>query len=114
MAKIIPKVDYDEHGDVLYVTFGIGEPSYCEEVDDFLLLELGMFSNLPTGFQLIGFKEKIKQIGIKNARIKIEGEIKVRIRKQGEPSRIRKVISDREKTVKKALKELTEEQLIKV
>ncbi|MCK4418693.1 DUF2283 domain-containing protein [Candidatus Aerophobetes bacterium] len=114
MAKIIPKVDYDEHGDVLYVTFGTGEASYCEEIDDFLLLELGMFSNLPTGFQLIGFKEKIKQVGIKNTRIKIEGEIKVRIRKQGEPNRIKKVISDQEKTVRKAFRELTEEQLIKV
>lgn len=114
MAKISPKVDYDEFGDVLYVTFGTGEPSYCEEVDDFLLLELGIFSNLPTGFRFIGFKEKIESVGIKNARFMIEGEIKAHIRKQGEPNRIRKVISNREKTVRKAFRELTEEQLIKV
>lgn len=113
MAKVNLKVDYDEFGDVLYVTFGTGEPSYCEEIDDFLLLEVGIFSNLPTGFRLIGFKEKIKDIGIKNARIKIEARIEAYIKRQGEPKRIKKEISDREKTVRKAFKEVREEQLMK-
>lgn len=114
MAKISPKVDYDEFGDVLYVTFGTGEPSYCEEIDDFLLLEVGIFSNLPTGFRFIGFKEKMKHINIKDVRIKIEGLIEARIRRQREPDRIRKEISNREKTVRKAFEELKEERLIKV
>jgi hypothetical protein len=113
MAKISPKVDYDEFGDVLYITFGTGEPSYCEEIDDFLLLELGIFSNLPTGFRLIGFREKIKHINIKDARIKIEALIKARIRRERKPDRIRKEISNREKTVRRAFEELKEEKLIK-
>ncbi|TET11244.1 hypothetical protein E3J84_03115 [Candidatus Aerophobetes bacterium] len=113
MAKISPKVDYDEFGDVLYVTFGTGELSYCEEIDDFLLLELGIFSNLPTGFRLVGFKEKIRDTGIKNIRLEIEARIEAYIRRQREPKRIRKEISEREKTVRKAFEELKEEQLIK-
>jgi uncharacterized protein YuzE len=51
---------YDENADVLYVNFGTGEPSYCEEVDDLILFEVGMFSHRPTGFQIIGFKKHVK------------------------------------------------------
>ena len=51
---------YDENADVLYVNFGTGEPSYCEEVDDLILFEVGMFSHRPTGFQIIGFKKHLK------------------------------------------------------
>jgi len=51
---------YDENADVLYVSFGTGEPSYCEEVDDLILFEVGMFSHRPTGFQIVGFKKHVK------------------------------------------------------
>jgi len=113
MAKLDPKVDYDEFGDVLYVTFGTGEPSYCEEIDDFFLLELGIFSNLPTGFRLIGFKEKIKFNQMKKVRQETETLIKKYIKKQREPARIGKEISSREKTIRKAFEELKKEQLVK-
>jgi hypothetical protein len=44
---------YDKENDVYYVTFKTGEPSYCVEVDDVLVLEVGMFSGLPTGFRIL-------------------------------------------------------------
>jgi hypothetical protein len=62
MATRNPKIStaYDENADVLYVSFGTGEPSYGEEVDDLILFEMGMFSHRPTGFQIIGFKKHVK------------------------------------------------------
>lgn len=56
---------YNEEDDVYYVTFKTGEPSYCVEVDDVLLLEVGMFTNLPTGFRILNFKEKkVHAVGV--------------------------------------------------
>lgn len=49
-------IDYDDFADVLYVTFGSGEPSYCEEIDDLLLIERGMFSKIPTGLRIINLR----------------------------------------------------------
>ncbi len=46
---------YDQEDDVYYVTFKTGEPSYSVEVDDILLLEVGVFTNLPTGFRVLNF-----------------------------------------------------------
>lgn len=46
---------YDQENDTYYVTFKTGEPSYCLEVDDVWLLELGVFTNLPTGFRILNF-----------------------------------------------------------
>lgn len=48
---------YDREDDVYYVTFKTGEPSYVLEVDDTLLLEVGMFTNLPTGFRILNFEK---------------------------------------------------------
>src|SRR2546426_390725 len=47
------QVDYDEKADVLYVTFGTGELSFSEELDDDLVLDFGIYSGAPTGFQLL-------------------------------------------------------------
>ncbi len=47
------KLNYDNEADVLYVSFGTGEPSYCDPLSSFLFLELGMFTNQPTGFRVI-------------------------------------------------------------
>lgn len=44
---------YDREDDVYYVSFGTGEPSYCVEVDDMLVVEVGLFSNLPTGYRIL-------------------------------------------------------------
>lgn len=45
--------DYNEDADILHISLGTGEPSYCEEVDDFLLVERGYFSHQITGFQIM-------------------------------------------------------------
>lgn len=47
------KLNYDDEADVLYVSFGAGECSYCKPVNNFLLLELGMFTNQLTGLRII-------------------------------------------------------------
>ena len=50
----IISLDYDKKADVLYGSFRFAnEPSYCEDLDDFTLIELGMFTNQPTGFRII-------------------------------------------------------------
>ncbi len=49
---------YDHENDVYYLSFGTGEPSYCVEVDDSLLIEIGLYSGLPTGYRLLN-KTKI-------------------------------------------------------
>ena len=54
---------YNEEDDVYYVSFKTAEPSYCLEVDDILIIELGLFTNLPTGFRILNFnKNKIKHV----------------------------------------------------
>jgi len=54
--KIKAKHHYDEEADVLYVHFGESEPTYVENLDDFLLVEIGWFSGLPKGFRIIGLR----------------------------------------------------------
>ena len=61
--NILSSEVYDEEDDVYYVTFKTAEPSYCQEVDDILIVELGLFTNLPTGFRILNFsKNKVKQV----------------------------------------------------
>jgi len=89
MATPKSKISYDDEADMLYVSFGIDEPSYCEPLSSFLLLELGMFTNQPTGFRVIQpRKRNIKKIV-------------VTVRK-----RITKELREREKFVRKALEEV--------
>jgi len=54
--KISVRHHYDKKSDVLYVHFGENEPTYVENIDDFLLLEIGWFSGLPKGFRILGLK----------------------------------------------------------
>ena len=60
---------YDQENDVYYVSFGTGEPSYCVEVDDVLVVEVGLFSNLPTGYRILN-KSKIEMRQLPNSEIK--------------------------------------------
>ena len=56
---------YNEEDDVYYVSFKTAEPSYCLEVDDVLVIELGLFTNLPTGFRILNFnKNKVNHVAI--------------------------------------------------
>jgi len=60
---------YDQEDDVYYFTFKTGEPSYCVEVNDVLLLEIGMFSNLPTGFRILNMsKSDTKRVTLEEAK----------------------------------------------
>lgn len=56
-----PHIDYDKEADVLYVTLGIGEPSYCEEKDDRLLIERGFVSHAITGFRILNLRDILKR-----------------------------------------------------
>lgn len=47
---------YDKEGDVYYVTFKTGEPSVAMEVDDMLIMEVGVFTKMPTGFRILNYK----------------------------------------------------------
>ena len=56
------KIDFNEHydqeNDVYYVSFKTGEPSYVvEEMDDIFLLEVGIYTSLPTGFRILNYSK---------------------------------------------------------
>ena len=57
--------NYDQEEDIYYVTFKTGEPSYVMELDDVMLIEAGIFTNMPTGFRILHFsKNKIGAVQI--------------------------------------------------
>ena len=90
---------YNEEDDVYYVTFKTGEPSFCLEVDDVLVLELGMFTNLPTGFRILNFKKnRVSFVGMGSLIKKIKETIKHEV---DQPT-----LHDREAQVKQALEEV--------
>ena len=45
---------YDKESDVLYVNFSDNEPTYVDNIDDMLLLEVGWFSKKLKGFRILG------------------------------------------------------------
>jgi uncharacterized protein YuzE len=54
---------YDEECDIYYVTFKTGEPSHVVELNDILLIEVGMFTSLPTGFRILNYsKNNVKGV----------------------------------------------------
>ncbi len=60
---------YDQENDVYYVTFKTGEPSYCVEVNDVLVLEIGMFTKLPTGFRILNLtKQETERVPLETVR----------------------------------------------
>lgn len=72
------KIDhhYDKEADVLYISFGSDEPAYTENVDDFLMLEIGWFSGLPQGFRIIGPRaHKLQSVKFKTIVGNLEKEI---------------------------------------
>ncbi len=89
---------YDQENDVYYLTFKTGEPSYCVEVNDVLVLEIGMFSKLPTGFRILNMsKSDTKRVTLDEAK-KFVNEA---LRSVSVPSR-----SDREVSVERALEKV--------
>jgi len=89
---------YNEEDDIYYVTFKSGEPSYCLEMDGRLLIEMGLFTNLPTGFRILDFKKhKISAIQIRVLFKKIKDTLS---------ELNRPTLGDREARVKTALEEV--------
>ena len=62
------RFDYDATTDVLQVTFGTGEPSFGEEVDDLLIVEYGIYSGTPTGFQLL----HVREVGVDKVELRLK------------------------------------------
>ena len=49
---------YDERADILYLDFGSNEPCYTDDLDGFLMIDIGWFSNLPRGAKIISPKAR--------------------------------------------------------
>lgn len=89
---------YDQENDIFYVTFKTGEPSYCVEVNDVLVLEVGFFSNLPTGFRILNMsKTDTKQVTLEEAKRHLQDVL----RSLSAPA-----MSDREASVRQALEKV--------
>lgn len=56
IGRIEPSHNYDRESDVLYVAFGDDEPTYTENIDDVVMLEVGWFSGLPKGLTVLGLR----------------------------------------------------------
>lgn len=48
---------YDQEEDIYYVSMKTGEPSYCIEMDDIIIAEVGMFTKAFTGFRVLNFNK---------------------------------------------------------
>ncbi|HUI06809.1 MAG TPA: hypothetical protein VL486_07365 [Verrucomicrobiae bacterium] len=82
---------YDQEDDIYYVTFKTGEPSIVEEIDDVLLMEIGIFTGMPTGFRILNFnKHNIAQVGFRVLVKKAERVFESARTRFGSASRIRK------------------------
>jgi len=97
-SKAVSKWDelYDREDDVYYVSFGTGEPSYCVEVDDEMVIEVGLFSSLPTGYRLLNMNK------IKTERRPMS-EVMERIRKALRSLSAPPTMGDREADVERSL-----------
>jgi hypothetical protein len=49
---------YDQEDDIYYVTVKTGEPSIVVEHDDHLLIEMGIFTRMPTGFRILNYAKQ--------------------------------------------------------
>src|SRR5690348_1063651 len=65
MRGMTPKMDdievseqYDQEDDIYYVTVQTGEPSIVLEHDDQLLIEVGIFTRLPTGLRILNYTKQ--------------------------------------------------------
>lgn len=59
MAKKINMSNhYDEDADILYIDFGSNEPCFTEDVEGFLMVDIGWFSKLPRGIRIISPKAR--------------------------------------------------------
>ena len=56
---------YDKIADILYIDFGSNEPCFTEDIDGFVMFEIGCFSNLPRVRRIISPKtNKLQNVKI--------------------------------------------------
>lgn len=75
MTKPTITDNYDKDNDIMYVTFGTGEPSFAVEVDDVVILEIGAFSNLFTGFRILNYSKNNESELLENTKKAILKEL---------------------------------------
>ena len=91
------KFDYDQGADVLYVSLGTGEPSFSEEIDDHVVVDFGMYTGAPTGFQIL----HIKDADVHSVQVLLQKTFaKLTIRKK---QSLEAMISQRERLMKTAI-----------
>lgn len=81
--ELNPEFDYDPEGDVLYVSLGIDEPFYCENVDDLLLIQRGLETGRVTGFQVL----EARRHGIQKVELTIKEVLDKEIKQAEEAKR---------------------------
>ena len=63
--KIKITFHYDESADILYLDFGSNEPCYTDDLDGFLMIDIGWFSNLPRGARIVSPRARnIKSVNV--------------------------------------------------
>lgn len=93
------RFDYDPEGDVMHVSLGTGEPSFSEEIDDHLVVDIGIYSGAPTGFQLL----HVKGVGIGKLQVTVNRAMKAARKRAGAANA---VAAEREHLIEKALRDL--------
>lgn len=91
------KFDYDQEADVLYCSFGTGEPSFSEEVDDHVVIDFGIYTGAPTGFQVL----HVKEAGVPSVKVVLEKKLPELLSRKQES--LRAVCFEREQLMKRAV-----------
>ena len=102
MAKDVDQTvsfDYDRPADVLQITFGTGEPSFSEEMDDHIVIDFGIYTGAPTGLQIL----HVKEVGI-NPRALYKRLAPVLLARKRET--LEAMLSEREQMMKNAMDSL--------
>jgi len=100
--------DYDDDADVMYVSFGTNEPSHSEHVNDFVLLDIGLFTGLPTGFSILHCKE-LKEEEFKSFLGDIREMVQQQLMKKAE-KRFHQKVQASNRIFNRALKEARDEK----
>lgn len=56
------RIKHNKEDDVLYADFGIEEPSYGEDFNDYIVIERGIYSGNFTGLQIINISKHLDEI----------------------------------------------------
>ena len=109
MSKTLqePKIEfaerYDQEEDIFYVTFKTGEPSWVAEHDDIILVEIGVFTGMPTGFRILNFTKN------KQSAVELVESLLSLLKETAKEAKINanKGLQDRESSMRKFLQKIT-------